>query len=64
METEKWGSTASKQDALHRSRRDVVRDDIAKRLRNVCGHLSDQEFATLVETMVDQKLRGERRRTL
>jgi len=40
----------------------MIREDIAKRLRRVCTHLSDQEFAKLVEAMADQKIRGERSR--
>ena len=47
-------------DAFLHKRRDSVRDDIAKRLRKVCSHLSDAEFQKLVEAMTDQKLKGER----
>ena len=42
----------------------MIRDDIAKRLRQVCAHLSEEEFAKLVEAMADQKLKGERSRSL
>lgn len=51
-------------DAFLNTRRNIIRDDIAKRLRNVCSHLSDAEFKTLVEAMTDQKLKGERSRTV
>jgi len=55
---------ASHNDAVVHTRRDNIRDDIAKRLRNVCSHLSDAEFKKLVEAMTDQKLKGERSRTV
>jgi hypothetical protein len=64
MQLEKYESDASSEDAFFHSRRSTIRDDIAKRLRHVCAHLSDKEFAKLVETMVDQKLKGERSRSL
>jgi hypothetical protein len=64
MQLNKSGDVAPSHSAYEHSRRDVIRDDIAKRLRHVCAHLSDKEFAKLVETMVDQKLKGERTRSL
>ena len=42
-------------------RKEVIRADISKRLRSICSHLSDDDFAKLVESMAEQKLRGERR---
>lgn len=60
MQLGKYGRSASSDDAFLHARRDSIRDDIAKRLRNVCSHLSDAEFKKLVETMADQKLKGER----
>lgn len=62
MQSGKHDRSASRDDAHHHSRREIIRDDIAKRIRRVCTHLSDQEFATLVEAMADQKIRGERSR--
>ena len=44
MQLGKYDRTASNEDAFFNTRRDVIRDDIAKRLRNVCSHLSDAEF--------------------
>lgn len=38
-----------------------IRDDIAKRIRCVCGHLSEEDFAALVDSMTRVQLRGERR---
>lgn len=64
MQLAKSGRAASTKDAFHQSRKETIRDDIAKRLRHVCSHLSDQEFSKLVDTMADQKLKGERRRSL
>jgi DNA-binding MurR/RpiR family transcriptional regulator len=62
MQSEKQNRSASRDDAHHVSRREIIRQDIAKRLRRVCTHLSDEEFAKLVEAMADQKIRGERSR--
>lgn len=64
MQLNKSGHASSSQNAYDHSRRDEIRADIAKRLRHVCAHLSDKEFAKLVETMVDQKLKGERSKSL
>lgn len=64
MELEKWGTESPNEHAFLQSRREAIRADIAKRLRNVCSHLSDQEFDKLVEGMVDQKLKSERSRSL
>lgn len=64
MQLGKYGRSASSDDAFLNARRDSIRDDIAKRLRNVCSHLSDAEFKKLVERMADQKLKGERSRAL
>ena len=64
MQLSKYDRAASHGDGLLHTRRDNIRDDIAKRLRNVCSHLSDTEFKKLVEAMTDQKLKGERSRTV
>jgi hypothetical protein len=42
-------------------RHEAIRDDISLRLRKVCDNLSDDEFKTFVETMLQVQLRGERR---
>ena len=44
-----------------RDRKDIIRADITKRLRSICSNFSDEEFASLVEKMTEQKLRSERR---
>ena len=64
MQLSKYDRVAPSDDAFSHMRRDTIRDDIAKRLRNVCSHLSDVEFKKLVEAMTDQKLKGERSRTV
>lgn len=64
MQPGKFGPSASSDDAFLHTRRDVIRGDIAKRLRKVCSHLSDAEFKKLVEAMANQKLKGERTRTV
>ena len=64
MQLGKYDRSASNDDALLHTRRDDIRDDIARRLRNVCSHLSDADFKKLVEAMTDQKLKGERSRTV
>jgi hypothetical protein len=46
------------------NRKEVVRKDIARRLRKICAHLSDEDFERLVEMMAEQKLKGERNGSL
>jgi len=38
-----------------------IRLDIGRRLRKACNHLSEEEFATLVEGMMRVQLAGENR---
>jgi len=47
--------------ALDAVRNAGVRDDIARRIRKACTHLSENEFGQLVDEMADRQLRGERR---
>jgi len=61
MQVGKFGPSASSEDAFLHMRRDAIREDIAKRIRKVCSHLSDADFKQLVNAMADQKLKGERR---
>jgi hypothetical protein len=42
-------------------RHEALRQDISARLRNSCSHLSEEEFAALVEKMLKVQLKGERR---
>ena len=41
----------------HEARRDALVGDIAARLRHVCRHLSDEEFAQLVADIAETRLR-------
>ena len=43
------------------TRRDRIRDDIARRVRRACAHLTESEFGKLVEQMTDRQIKGERR---
>lgn len=42
-------------------RAQTIRADISKRLRRACSYLSDDDFASLVEKMTREQLRGEGR---
>jgi hypothetical protein len=42
-------------------RTEKLRTDISGRLRKACSHLSDEDFATLVEKMVMVQIGGESR---
>jgi hypothetical protein len=42
--------------SVHEAKRDALRTDIAARLRRVCQHWADDEFAQLVSDMADTKL--------
>lgn len=64
MQQSKYEQSSPNKDSRLHTRRDNIREDIARRLRNVCSHLSEAEFEKLVETMTDQKLKGERSRTI
>jgi hypothetical protein len=64
MQLGKFGPSASSDDAFLHMRRDAIREDIAKRLRKVCSHLSDADFKELVNQMAERKLKGERRTSL
>ena len=42
---------------VHEAKRNALRIDIAARLRRVCQHWADDEFAQLVSDVADTKLR-------
>ena len=50
--------TTTSQDV---TRRDPIRQDIARRIGRVCAHLTEEEFRRLTEEMADRQLRSERR---
>jgi hypothetical protein len=53
--------TDSSLSRLHALREKEVREDIATRLRCVCGNFSDDDFDRLVHKMAERQLRDERR---
>jgi hypothetical protein len=46
---------------LHALREQEVREEIARRIRKVCGCFSDEDFEKLVRTMAERQLKDERR---
>lgn len=48
---------------IHSLRESAVREDIARRLRSVCSHFSDDEFEKLVKLMAARQVKCERRRS-
>jgi len=49
------------EDTYQATRREMIRTDLVSRLRKVCANLSEDDFRTLVERMIEQKLRSERK---
>jgi hypothetical protein len=43
------------------ARREEVREDIARRIKNACAHFDPDEFRQLTEQMADRQLRNEAR---
>ena len=58
-ESEEWFELTDR--GVDFTRKAAVRADIARRLKQACGHLSETEFQSLVDEMTDRQLRGERR---
>jgi hypothetical protein len=46
---------------LHALREKQVREEIAKRLRGVCGNFAEEDFDRLVKKMAERQVRDERR---
>ena len=46
---------------VERTRREIIQADITRRIRRVCGHLSEEEFSELVNNMTDRQIRSEHR---
>jgi hypothetical protein len=61
LESEQKVYTDSAMSELHALREQQVREEIARRLRKVCGCFSDEDFEKLVQTMAERQLRDERR---
>ena len=49
------------EDTYQANRREMIRADLVTRLRKVCANFSEDDFRSLVETMIEQKLRSERK---
>ena len=64
MEVHSQRESVSSDDAYQASRKEAIRADIARRIKKICSHLSDEEFADLVEAMAENKMKGDRRTTL
>lgn len=47
-------------DGFYAERRNVIRQDIATRLRKICANYPEAEFAKLVDEMTTRQLRFER----
>ena len=56
--------SASDDDAYETSRKDAIRADLSRRLKKICSNLSEGDFANLVDSMAENKLKGDRRTTL
>jgi hypothetical protein len=48
---------------VHAVREKAVRDDIARRVRPMCSHCSEEEFKELVRKMADRQVRSERKQS-
>ena len=55
------GSAMNINDEVSTRRRESLLKEISGRLRPVCAHLPDADFATLVRTIADRQLAGEAR---
>jgi hypothetical protein len=47
-------------EEARKARHDMIRADIARRLRKACSYLGDEEFAALVDKIVEVQLKSER----
>jgi len=54
----------SSNGGTHSTRRKAIREDLTRRLREVCSHMSDEDFRQLVEVMAERQLRSEQRSNL
>jgi hypothetical protein len=48
---------------IHALREQKIREEIARRLRNVCANLSEDDFERLVSLMAARQVRCERRQS-
>jgi hypothetical protein len=50
----------AQEDWYFAGRREKIRADLVTRLEKVCANFSDSDFRSLIDSMTDQKMRGER----
>lgn len=63
MTSEEHAYSNSGMGEVHALREKVVREDITRRLREVCSNFSDDEFEKLVRLMAARQVRCERRQS-
>ena len=51
------------EDRYNSLRKETIRADLIRRLRNVCAHLSEEDFSRLMDVMVERQLKSERRKS-
>jgi hypothetical protein len=61
LESQEKLYTNSALSELHALREKQVREEIASRLRRVCGNFPQEDFERLVQKMAERQLRDERR---
>jgi hypothetical protein len=61
LESQEKVYTESGLSELHALREKQVREEIATRLRHVCGNFSQEDFDRLIKKMAERQLRDERR---
>jgi len=54
-------ATANIYDAETNARQEMISADVVRRLRKACHYLSDEEFAALVDKIVNTQMSAERR---
>jgi hypothetical protein len=61
MQPNRQHDFAMEEDTYYANRRELIRADLESRLGKVCANFSEDDFRTLVERMIEQKLRSERK---
>ena len=61
MEQERYRLWAAEEDAFNSRRKDVIREDLARRLKNICANFPEDDFRALIDEMAERKLKGERK---
>jgi hypothetical protein len=61
LESQEKAYTNPALSELHALREKQVREEIAKRLRRVCGNFPEEDFDRLVKKIAERQVRDERR---